>query len=182
MFFRARPPRQDESLQHVAHRALPSLAGRWSACGETRHENSDHSRFFYAAFLGCSANCAEAINPRRSMACSFSPSSATRLQALEAAAGGKNARIPLKASVSPPLRSLGSCKAARQEFEGATQDPSVSGTTCQHCLLSALEIYVSIQGRSNFVDELLHETFLLLLFCYFDNGIRLLNRSCGRLE
>ncbi|XP_024314823.1 uncharacterized protein LOC100823674 isoform X2 [Brachypodium distachyon] len=60
------------------------------------------------------------------MACSFSPSSATRLQALEAAAGGKNARIPLKASVSPPLRSLGSCKAARQEFEGATQDPSVS--------------------------------------------------------
>ncbi|KAF7037131.1 hypothetical protein CFC21_047586 [Triticum aestivum] len=61
------------------------------------------------------------------MACSFSPSSATRLQAVDAAAV-KNARVPLKASVSPAPRSLGGCRAARQEFEGATQDPSVSGT------------------------------------------------------
>ncbi|KAI4999576.1 uncharacterized protein LOC123444050 [Hordeum vulgare subsp. vulgare] len=60
------------------------------------------------------------------MACSFSPSSATRLQAVDAAAV-KNARVPLKASVSAAPRSLGSCRAARQEFEGATQqDPSVS--------------------------------------------------------
>ncbi|CAM0882018.1 unnamed protein product [Alopecurus aequalis] len=61
------------------------------------------------------------------MACSFSPSSAARLQAVDvAAAAVKNARVPLKASVSPAPRSLGTCKAARQEFEGATQDPSVS--------------------------------------------------------
>jgi hypothetical protein len=65
------------------------------------------------------------------MACrSFSPSSAARLQAVDAAAAAavKNARVPLKASASPAPRSLGSCKAARQEFEGATQDTSVSGT------------------------------------------------------
>uniref|UniRef100_A0ACD5VJZ5 Uncharacterized protein n=1 Tax=Avena sativa TaxID=4498 RepID=A0ACD5VJZ5_AVESA len=63
------------------------------------------------------------------MACSFSPSSAARLQAVDAAAAAaavKNARVPLKSSVSHAPRSLGSCKAARQEFEGATQDPSVS--------------------------------------------------------
>ncbi|KAM0858445.1 hypothetical protein ACQ4PT_047832 [Festuca glaucescens] len=61
------------------------------------------------------------------MACSFSPSSAPRLQEVDAAAAAvKSARVPLKASASPAPRSLGSCKAARQEFEGATQDPSVS--------------------------------------------------------
>jgi hypothetical protein len=65
------------------------------------------------------------------MACSFSPSSAARLQAVDAAAAVKSARVPLKASVSPAPRSLGGCKAARQEFEGATQDPSVSGTVPQ---------------------------------------------------
>ncbi|KAM3331534.1 hypothetical protein ACQJBY_027481 [Aegilops geniculata] len=64
------------------------------------------------------------------MACSFSPSSATRLQAVDAAAV-KSARVPLKASVSPAPRSLGGCRAARQEFEGATQDTTVSGTACQ---------------------------------------------------
>jgi hypothetical protein len=66
------------------------------------------------------------------MACSFSPPTAARLQAVDAAAPAavKNARVPLKASASPAPRSLGlgGCKAARQEFEGATQDPSVSGT------------------------------------------------------
>ncbi|XP_047059723.1 uncharacterized protein LOC124666429 isoform X3 [Lolium rigidum] len=62
------------------------------------------------------------------MACSFSPSSAARLQAVDAAAAAavKSARVPLKASASPAPRSLAGCKAARQEFEGATQDPSVS--------------------------------------------------------
>lgn len=61
------------------------------------------------------------------MACSFSPSPAARLQAVDAAAAAvKSAWLPVKASVSPSPRSLASCKAARQDFEGATQDPSVS--------------------------------------------------------
>lgn len=60
------------------------------------------------------------------MACSFSPSSATRLQAAGAAlAGVKNGRIPLKSSAAPSQRSLGSCRAAGRQG-GATQEPSVA--------------------------------------------------------
>lgn len=70
-----------------------------------------------------------------SMACSFSPSSsATRLQAVDAAAAGvKNGRVPLnlKASVTPAQRSLGlGCCRATARQEGATQDPNVAGTSC----------------------------------------------------
>ncbi|XP_066306741.1 uncharacterized protein [Miscanthus floridulus] len=63
------------------------------------------------------------------MACSFSPSSATRLQAVDAAAaaaGVKSGRVPLKASVAPAQqRSLGCCRAAARQ-EGATQEPNVA--------------------------------------------------------
>ena len=89
------------------------------------------------------------------MACSFSPSSAARLQAVDAAAAAvKNARVlPLKASVSPAPRSLGGCKAARQEFEGATQDTSVSGTVHLQALkVSPPEfIYDSVSALGSFV-------------------------------
>ncbi|OEL29333.1 hypothetical protein BAE44_0009650 [Dichanthelium oligosanthes] len=62
------------------------------------------------------------------MACSFSPSSATRLQAVDAAAAGvKNGRVPLKASITPAQRSLGCCRArATARQEGATKEPSVA--------------------------------------------------------
>ncbi|XP_062217390.1 uncharacterized protein LOC133917518 [Phragmites australis] len=58
------------------------------------------------------------------MACSFSPSSTTRLQAVDAAAL-KSGRAPLKATVAPAQRSLGSCKAAARQ-EGATQESGVT--------------------------------------------------------
>nr|CAB3477862.1 unnamed protein product [Digitaria exilis] len=63
------------------------------------------------------------------MACSFSASSATRLQAVDAAAAVvKNGRVPLnlKASVAPAQRSLGCCRATARQ-EGATKEPSVAG-------------------------------------------------------
>ncbi|KAF8695948.1 hypothetical protein HU200_036824 [Digitaria exilis] len=62
------------------------------------------------------------------MACSFSASSATRLQAVDAAAAVvKNGRVPLnlKASVAPAQRSLGCCRATARQ-EGATKEPSVA--------------------------------------------------------
>ncbi|KAJ1284679.1 hypothetical protein BS78_03G223600 [Paspalum vaginatum] len=62
------------------------------------------------------------------MACSFSPSSATRLQAVDAAAAGvKNGRVPvpLRSSAAPAQRSFGICRAAGRQG-GATQEPSVS--------------------------------------------------------
>ncbi|PAN29295.1 hypothetical protein PAHAL_5G215100 [Panicum hallii] len=61
------------------------------------------------------------------MACSFSPSSATRLQALDAvaAAGVRNGRVPVRGSVAPAQRSLGCCRATARQ-EGATQEPSVA--------------------------------------------------------
>lgn len=65
------------------------------------------------------------------MACSFPPSSATRLQALDAAAAGvKNGRVPLKASVAPAQRSLGCCRATARQ-EGATQEPSVAASSAR---------------------------------------------------
>ncbi|CAO1948387.1 unnamed protein product [Urochloa humidicola] len=62
------------------------------------------------------------------MARSFYPSSATRLQAVDAAASGvKKGRVPLKlkASVAPAQRSLGRCRATARQ-EGATKEPSVA--------------------------------------------------------
>lgn len=119
----------------------PCASLRRSSVVEREAENSHHSprritrrRTFFHLPLSLSTRPTgqEPRNPRVRgfMACSFPPSSATRLQAVDAAAV-KNARVPLKASVSPAARSLGSCKAARQEFEGATQDPNFSGTACQ---------------------------------------------------
>ncbi|KAL5221390.1 hypothetical protein ABZP36_026103 [Zizania latifolia] len=62
------------------------------------------------------------------MACSFPPTSATRLQAVDAAAAAmRSGRVPPtpRAAVSPAHRSLGAgCKAS--QHEGATQDPAVS--------------------------------------------------------
>ncbi|KAL5674118.1 hypothetical protein ACJX0J_018424, partial [Zea mays] len=66
-----------------------------------------------------------------SMACSFPPSSATRLHALDAAAAGvKNGRVPLKASVAPAQRALGCCRATARQ-EGATQEPSVAASSAR---------------------------------------------------
>lgn len=64
------------------------------------------------------------------MACSFPPSSATRLQAVDAAAVRSSRVPPRAATVSPVQRSLGAgCKAAAAaRQEGATQDPAISGT------------------------------------------------------
>ncbi|WVZ69363.1 hypothetical protein U9M48_018160 [Paspalum notatum var. saurae] len=60
------------------------------------------------------------------MACSFSPSSATRIQAVDAAAAGvKNGRVPLRSSAAPAQRPFGICRAAGRQG-GATQEPSVS--------------------------------------------------------
>ncbi|CAL4974845.1 unnamed protein product [Urochloa decumbens] len=74
------------------------------------------------------------------MACTFSPSSATRLQAVDtAAAGVKNGRVPLnlKASVAPSQRSLGCCRATARQ-EGATKEPSV-GVSSARTQLDLLE-------------------------------------------
>ncbi|BAD73641.1 hypothetical protein [Oryza sativa Japonica Group] len=62
------------------------------------------------------------------MACSFPPSSATRLQAVDAAAVRSSRVPPRAATVSPVQRSLGAgCKAAAAaRQEGATQDPAIS--------------------------------------------------------
>uniref|UniRef100_A0A0E0C5R4 Uncharacterized protein n=1 Tax=Oryza meridionalis TaxID=40149 RepID=A0A0E0C5R4_9ORYZ len=62
------------------------------------------------------------------MACSFPPSSATRLQAVDAAAMRSSRVPPRAAAVSPAQRSLGAgCKAAAAaRQEGATQDPAIS--------------------------------------------------------
>uniref|UniRef100_A0A0D9V3W0 Uncharacterized protein n=1 Tax=Leersia perrieri TaxID=77586 RepID=A0A0D9V3W0_9ORYZ len=78
------------------------------------------------------------------MACSFPSSSATRLQAVDAAAAAAAMRSgrtpPRAAAVSPAQRSLGAgCKAARQEGASATQDPiSVSSARNQLDLLEQL--------------------------------------------
>ncbi|CAL4948275.1 unnamed protein product [Urochloa decumbens] len=74
------------------------------------------------------------------MACTFSPSSATRLQAVDAAAAGvKNGRVTrnLKASVAPSQRSLGCCRATARQ-EGATKEPSV-GVSSARTQLDLLE-------------------------------------------
>lgn len=108
------------------------------------------------------------------MACSFSPSSATRLQAVDAAAV-KNARVPLKASVSPAPRSLGSCRAARQEFEGATQDPSVSVSSAR-TQLDLLEQLTSSSTSDGTENDTATETRVLttireqLVALYGDRG------------
>ncbi|CAL4974846.1 unnamed protein product [Urochloa decumbens] len=92
------------------------------------------------------------------MACTFSPSSATRLQAVDtAAAGVKNGRVPLnlKASVAPSQRSLGCCRATARQ-EGATKEPSV-GVSSARTQLDLLEQLTSppdgIAGKSMFAHS-----------------------------
>ncbi|CAO2165855.1 unnamed protein product [Urochloa humidicola] len=76
------------------------------------------------------------------MACSFSPSSATRLQAVDAAvaAGVKNGRVPLnlKATVAPAQRSLGRCRATARQ-EGATKEPASVAVSSARTQLDLLE-------------------------------------------
>ncbi|TVU02481.1 hypothetical protein EJB05_52034 [Eragrostis curvula] len=61
------------------------------------------------------------------MACRFSPSSASRLQAVDAAAAGvKSVRVPLKVSVGPVPRSLGSCKATARQEGTTQQEPNIA--------------------------------------------------------
>ncbi|KAG2599656.1 hypothetical protein PVAP13_5KG421149 [Panicum virgatum] len=61
---------------------------------------------------------------------SFSPSSATRLHAVDAAAAGvRGGRVPLRA---PAQRSLGCCRAAaRQDSASATQEPRAAVSTAR---------------------------------------------------
>ncbi|TVU35622.1 hypothetical protein EJB05_17521 [Eragrostis curvula] len=64
------------------------------------------------------------------MACRFSPSPASRLQAVDAAAAGvKSGRVPLKVSVAPAPRSLGSCKATARQEGTTQQEPNIAART-----------------------------------------------------
>jgi hypothetical protein len=74
----------------------------------------------------------DCVHRSNSMARSFPPSSATRLQTVDAvAAGVKSGRVPLKVSVAPAPRPLGSCKATARQEGSTQQEPNTPGT----CLL-----------------------------------------------
>ncbi|KAK3165014.1 hypothetical protein QOZ80_1AG0027820 [Eleusine coracana subsp. coracana] len=75
------------------------------------------------------------------MACRFSPSSASRLQAVDAAAAGvRSGRVPIKASVAPAPRLLSSCKATARQEDTTQQEPNtaVSSARAQLDLLEQL--------------------------------------------